>query len=186
MFALLQAKTTLISPDNLVTIGRDNTLNILHYVITITKKHILLTIKLEDIIMTYTINITAADPTEFIFGTGFLGETFSSKDELKAIWRKCIPKKDIITKLTFSSAETTAKIKAFGDKLAAKGENINLFSLAAIARKDKFNNIAIYYLHRGWIDNNGTFKFILERNNEVIPQYDKKLTTILSDLGIEL
>lgn len=136
--------------------------------------------------MTYTINITPADPKDIIFGTGFLGETFSSKDELKAIWRKYIPKKDIITKLTFSSAETTAKIKAFGDKLAAKGENINLFSLAAIARKDKFNNIAIYYLHRGWIDNNGTFKFILERNNEVIPQYDKKLTTILSDLGIEL
>ncbi len=54
--------------------------------------------------MRYTINITAADPTEFIFGTGFLGETFSSKDELKAIWKRYIPKKDIITKLTFSSA----------------------------------------------------------------------------------
>lgn len=136
--------------------------------------------------MRYTINITAADPKEFIFGTGFFGETFSSKDELKAIFKKYITKRDVIVKLTFSSAETTDKIKALGNELAAKGENINLFTLAAIARKDKFNDIAIYYVPCGWKDDKGTFKFVLERNDEVIPQYDKKLSAILSDLGMKL
>lgn len=136
--------------------------------------------------MEYTINITAADPTEFIFGTGFLGETFSSKCDLKAIFRKYITKRDTIFKLTFSSAETTAKIKAIGNELAARGENINLFTLAAIASKDKFNDITIYYLPCGWIDDNGTFKFFLERNNNITPQYNKKLSAILSDLGIEI
>lgn len=136
--------------------------------------------------MAYTINIQAADLKEFIFGTGFFGETFSSKDEFKAIFRKYVPKKNIVVKLTFSSAETTAKIKDFGDKLAAEGKDINLFALAAIARKDKFNDIAIYYVPCGWKDDKGTFKFVLERKDEVLPQYDKKLFAILSDLGIEL
>ena len=136
--------------------------------------------------MAYTINISAADPKEFIFGTGFFGETFSSKDELKAIFRKYVPKKNIVVKLTFSSAETTAKIKAFGDKLAAEGKNINLFTLAAIASKDKFNDIIIYYVPCGWKDDKGIFKFILERKDEVLPQYGKKLSAILSELGIEL
>lgn len=135
--------------------------------------------------MTYTINIQAADPKEFIFGTGFFGETFSSKDELKAIFKKYVPKKNIVVKLTFSSAETTAKIKDFGDRLAAEGKDINLFALAAIAQKDEFNDIAIYYVPCGWKDDKGTFKFILERKDEVIPQYDKKLCAILSDLGMK-
>lgn len=136
--------------------------------------------------MAYTINISAADPKEFIFGTGFFGETFSSKEELKAICRKYVPKKNIVVKFTFSSAETTSEIKSLGNKLAAEGKNINLFILAALLKKDKFNDITIYYVPCGWKDNNGTFKFILERNNEIIPQYDKKLSAILSELGIEL
>lgn len=136
--------------------------------------------------MAYTINISAADFKDSFFGTGFMGETFSSKEDLKRIFREHGPKKNVVTKLTFSNAETTSEIKSLGDKLAAEGKNINLFALAAIARKDKFNGIIIYYLPGGWIDNKGPFKFILEQNNEIIPQYDKKLSAILSDLGIEL
>lgn len=136
--------------------------------------------------MTYTINISAADPKEFIFGTGFFGEEFSSKEDLKNIFRKYIPKNNTVVKLTFSSAETTSKIKSFGNKLAAEGKNINIFALASIIKKDKFKGIKIYYVPCGWIDDNGTFKFILENDGKITPQYDKKLLAILSDIGIEL
>lgn len=136
--------------------------------------------------MAYTINISAADPREFILGTEFFGEEFSSKEELKNIFKKYIPKNNIVVKLTFSSAETTSKIKSFGNKLAAEGKNIPIFALAAIAKKDKFNGITIYYVPCGWIDDKGTFKFILEKNGKTTPQYDKKLSAILADIGIEL
>lgn len=136
--------------------------------------------------MTYTINISAADPKEFIFGTGFFGEEFSSKEDLKNIFKKYIPKNNTVVKLTFSSAETTSKIKSFGNKLAAEGKNINIFALASIIKKDKFKGIKIYYVPCGWIDDNGTFKFILENDGKITPQYDKKLLAILSDIGIEL
>ena len=136
--------------------------------------------------MSYSININSADPREFIFGTSFFGENFSSKEELKDILKKYLPKKDVVIKITFTTSETISKMKFFGDKLAAEGKNIDIFSLASFLNKDKFNNIAIYYLPCGWKDNNGTFKFILEKNDEIIPQYNKKFFTILSDLGINL
>lgn len=136
--------------------------------------------------MKYTINIKAVDFKDGLFGTGFFGEDFSSVEELKTIFREYGPKKNVVTKITISSAETTSAIKDFGNNLAAKGQNINLFSLAVIARKDKFKDIAIYYLPNGWYDNNGVFKFILEKGEKIIPQYGKKLTNILRELGIQL
>lgn len=77
-------------------------------------------------------------------------------------------------------------MKEFGNNLAAKGQNINLFSLAAIARKDKFKDITIYYLPNGWYDDKGVFKFVLEKGEEIMPQYGKKLTNILRELGVQL
>lgn len=132
--------------------------------------------------MKYTINIKAADFKDGLFGTGFFGEDFSSVEELKTIFREYGPKKNVVTKITISSAETTSAIKDFGNNLAAKGQNINLFSLAVIARKDKFKDITIYYLPNGWYD--GVFKFVLEKGEET--QYGKKLTNILRELGIQL
>lgn len=58
--------------------------------------------------------------------------------------------------------------------------------MAVIARKDKFKDITIYYLPNGWYDDNGVFKFILEKGEEIMPQYGKKLTNILRELGIQL
>lgn len=136
--------------------------------------------------MKYTVNIKAADFKDGLFGTGFFGEDFSSVEELKTIFKEYGPKKNVVTKITISSAETTSAIKDFGNNLAAKGQNINLFSLAAIARKDKFKNITIYYLPNGWYDDNGVFKFVLEKGEEIIPQYGKKLTNILRELGVQL
>lgn len=136
--------------------------------------------------MKYTINISAANFKDGLFGTSFFGEDFSSVEELKTIFRKYGPKKNVVTKITISSAETTSAIKNFGNDLAAKGQNINLFSLATIARKDKFKDITIYYLPNGWYDNNNIFKFILKKGDEIIPQYDKKLMSILRDLGVQL
>ena len=97
--------------------------------------------------MKYTINIKAADFKDGLFGTGFFGEDFSSVEELKTIFREYGPKKNVVTKITISSAETTSAIKDFGNNLAAKGQNINLFSLAVIARKDKFKDITIEPLY---------------------------------------
>lgn len=136
--------------------------------------------------MKYTVNIKAADFKDGLFGTGFFGEDFSSVEELKAIFRKYGPKKNVVTKITISSAETTSAIKEFGNNLAAKGQNINIFSLAAIAKKDKFKDIVIYYLPGGWYDDKGVFKFILEKGEKIVPQYGKKLTDILRELGVQL
>lgn len=136
--------------------------------------------------MKYTVNIKAADFKDGLFGTGFFGEDFSSVEELKAIFRKYGPKKNVVTKVTISSAETTSAMKEFGNNLAAKGQNINLFSLAAIAKKDKFKTIVIYYLPGGWHDDKGVFKFVLEKGEEIMPQYGKKLTNILRELGVQL
>lgn len=136
--------------------------------------------------MAYTINIKAADFKDSFFGTGFFGETFSSIDDLKKIFREHGPKKNVVTELTFSTAETTSRIKSLGNRLAAEGKNINIFALAAIQRKDKFNGITIYYLPNGWIDDKGTFKFVLDINNNLVPQYNKKLKAILLDLGMRL
>lgn len=136
--------------------------------------------------MKYTINISAADFKDGLFGTGFLGECFSSLEDLKTIFKKYGPKKNITTKITISSAETISTIKDYGNSLAAKGENINLFALAAIAKKDKFNGIKIYYLPGGWYDENGEFKFILEKGDKIIPQYNKKLVSILRELGVQI
>lgn len=136
--------------------------------------------------MKYTINISAADSKDILFGTGFFGEDFSSIEELKTIFRKYGPKKNVVTKITIYSAETTSALKEFGNAQAAKGQNINLFSLAAIARKDKFRDIIIYYLPDGWYDDNGTFKFILEKGDKIVPQYGKKLSNVLRELGIQL
>lgn len=58
--------------------------------------------------------------------------------------------------------------------------------LLLLQKKDKFNGITVYYVPCGWIDDKGTFKFILEKNGKTTPQYDKKLSAILSDIGIEL
>lgn len=136
--------------------------------------------------MKYTINISAADPRDGIVGPGGLGAFFSSVEDLKAIFKKYITRKDMVVRITISSAETTYAIKEYGDNLAAKGQNIYLFALAAIAKKDKFSGIRIYYRPGGWYDKNGEFKFILKRGDKTIPQYNKKLAPILRELGVQI
>ena len=135
----------------------------------------------------YTVYINAANSEDGLYGTGFFGEDFSTKEELNALFRKYVPKKNVVTKLHFSLASTTKAIKDYGDAEAAKGNNINIFALSAIAKKDKYYGINIYFLPCGWIDDKGTFKFVLETaNGEIHPQYNKKLSIILSELGIVL
>lgn len=138
--------------------------------------------------MTYTIDISSAISNTRVQGTGFWGNDFSSKEELKSILNEYLfsMDEDEIIRLHFSCAKTKEAMKSYGDAEAAKGNNINVFDLLSIAKKDKFHGIYIYYRPGGWIDNNGTFKYIIEKGEKLYPQYNKKLIPILIELGIVL
>lgn len=139
--------------------------------------------------MKYVINIAPADPANYCFiGTPFFGEEFSSIADLRKIWDKYDLNNRGLVELSFSSAETIVEIKERANEMAKKGENINIFSLGVLLRKDPYHEISIYYGGKKVHDENGEFWFILERKSggELLPQYGKKLHTILEDMGMVL
>ena len=143
----------------------------------------------------YIINIGSTSNSisddKFFFGTGFMGEEFSTIDELRSLlhkyatfekdgksyWREEI-------KMTFSLQSSVQAFKAEGDRQAKENGVVNLFSCMA---KDPFRKISIIYRPSRWIDEDGDeFAFILIKGDEVIPQKNKKLRDILRELGIEI
>lgn len=131
---------------------------------------------------------------KFFFGTGFMGEEFSTIDELRSLlhkyatfekdgksyWREEI-------KMTFSLQSSVQAFKAEGDRQAKENGVVNLFSCIAAYAKDPFRKISIIYRPSKWVDEKGNvFAFILIKGDEVIPQ-NKKLRDILrGELGMEI
>lgn len=146
----------------------------------------------------YNINIGSTSNSisddKFFFGTGFMGAEFSTIDELrlllhkyatfekdgKSYWREEI-------KMTFSLQSSVQAFKAEGDRQAKENGVVNLFSCMAACAKDPFRKISIIYRPSRWIDEDGDeFAFILIKDDEVIPQKNKKLRNILREIGIEI
>ena len=146
----------------------------------------------------YNINIGSTSNSitddKFFFGTGFMGESFQTIDELRSLlheyatfekdgkkyWREEI-------KMTFSLQSSVQAFKAEGDRQAKENGVVDLFSCMAACAKDPFRKISIIYRPSRWIDEDGDeFAFILIKGDEVIPQKNKKLRDILREIGIEI
>ena len=146
----------------------------------------------------YNINIGSTSNSilddKFFFGTGFMGEGFDTLEELKSLLKKYATyQKDGKSfwrseiKMTFSLGTTLEAFKAEGDRQAKENGVVNLFSCIAACAKDPFRKISIIYRPSRWIDEDGEeFAFILIKDNEVIPQKNKKLRDILRELGMEI
>ena len=146
----------------------------------------------------YVVNIEGtsnllSDPRCFI-GTGFMGEGFDTLEELKSLLKKYATyQKDGKSfwrseiKMTFSLGTTLEAFRAEGDRQCKENGFVNLFSIGTRLRKDPFHGIEIIYRPSRWIDEDGdTFAFILIKDDEVIPQKNKKLSNILRELGMEI
>ena len=146
--------------------------------------------------MKYIVNIgpisSLLNDKNFFFGTGFMGEEFSTKEELRQLlykygsyvregkqyWREYI-------KLSFSLASTISSIKEEGNRQAKENGVVNLFTTFLAAKEDPFYGIHVYYRPAGWLDENGNvFKFMVEKGEELTPKYNK-LFSILEELGIK-
>ena len=144
--------------------------------------------------MKYIVNINPitnlVHDENFFFGTGFMGEEFSTKKELLELLRKyAFIKKDGVRywpkyiKLSFSLASTISSIKEEGNRQAKENGAVNLFTAS---KKDPFYGIHIYFRPTGWLDENGNvFKFMVEKGEELTPNYGR-LSNILKELGIEI
>lgn len=147
----------------------------------------------------YVVNISGTSnilgDENFFFGTGFMGDTFNTRDELvdllrkyatfekegKKYWREEI-------KMTFSLGSTLRRFKEEGDKQCKENGGVNLLSLAFVGSNDPFRNIELIYRPDGWIDSKGNeFKFVLikGKNRDVCPKQGK-LSDILRELGMEV
>ena len=147
--------------------------------------------------MKYIININPVtnlvSDKDFFFGTGFIGEEFSTKKELTDLLRKYATiEKDGVRywreyiKLSFSLASTISSIKEEGNRQAKENGVVNLFTACFAAKKDPFYGIHIYYCPAGWLDENGNvFKFVVEKGEKLTPNYGK-LSSILKELDIEI
>ena len=146
----------------------------------------------------YNINIGSTSNSisddKFFFGTGFMGASFQTIDELRSLlheyatfekngkryWREEI-------KMTFSLQSSVQAFKAEGDRQAKENGVVDLFSCIETCAKDPFRKISIIYRPSRWIDEDGDeFAFILIKGDEVIPQKNKKLRDILKEIGIEI
>lgn len=131
----------------------------------------------------YTINISKLNGFS---GTGFFGEDFSSIEDLKAIFRKYAVDPTAVYKLSFSLSSIKKSMIANGNEQARKNGNVDLFTVFAEASRNPFKDIVIFYCRCGWIDEHGLCKFILDDTKELKPQYGKKLSTILREIGMEI
>ena len=102
----------------------------------------------------YNINIGSNSITDdkFFFGTGFMGASFQTIDELRSLlhkyatfekdgkryWREEI-------KMTFSLQSSVQAFKAEGDRQAKENGVVDLFSCMAACAKDPFRKISIIY-----------------------------------------
>ena len=146
----------------------------------------------------YNINIGSTSNSisddKFFFGTGFMGASFQTIDELRSLlheyatfekngkryWREEI-------KMTFSLQSSVQAFKAEGDRQAKENGVVDLFSCIETCAKDPFRKISIIYRPSRWIDEDGDkFAFILIKGDEVIPQKNKKLCDILREIGVEI
>lgn len=147
----------------------------------------------------YVVNIggtsnSLSDPNFFI-GTGFMGDTFDTRDELIALLHKyaTFEKEDKKywreeIKMTFSLGSTLSKFKKEGNRQCKENGGVNLFALAFVGANDPFRNIEVIYRPGGWIDKEGNeFKFVLitGKEREVTPK-KAKLSEILREIGMEI
>lgn len=135
----------------------------------------------------YTVNISPVYGLPFI-GTGFLGEDFSTREELRKIilkhaFKEVNGKYSSIApfKLTFFDSTTTTKIREKGNSQAEKG-NVNLLSFLPIINKDPFKGIEIYYNSSGFTIGEGNW--CICKNNKYTTK--SRLTDALAELGIIL
>lgn len=131
---------------------------------------------------------------ENFIGTGFFGEPFETKEELRAAMHKYGAYEENGVrywhdeiKITVSSAKSVDEFKAAGDKSCKEKGFVNLFELAAIYNKDPLSRFKIFYRPGCWIDDDGrVFKFVLVVDGEPHPQFDTTLTKILQSIGVEI
>ena len=145
----------------------------------------------------YNVNIgpvsnSLSDPNWFS-GTGFMGEGFSTREELLSIMRKYATfTKDGVSywrkeiKPTFELGKTVEAFKAEGNRQCKENGYVNLFTAISACRKDPFYGISIVYRPGGWVDRQGNeFKFVLVKGDKVTPKA-MKLSEILREIGINI
>lgn len=127
---------------------------------------------------------------DFFFGTGFMGESFSNREEFVSLVRKYATKdgkfKAEVIKFDFCLDETITKFKNNGDEQIRKNGMVELFTAAAALKQDPYHNVHIYFRPDGWIKDNKVFHILLKMNDgtdELIP-YFGKLTECMKSLGL--
>lgn len=130
--------------------------------------------------MEYYVNIKIEDSFN---GTGFFGEKFSSYKEFLNIANsyKQISKGKIMT-FSFNTGNIIDSIKAKGDALAKKGQNINLFALVGLLSKDRLFKYKIHYRPGHWMKDGKEFKFILEKDEKLTILFQSKLSDIMREI----
>jgi hypothetical protein len=124
---------------------------------------------------------------DFFFGTGFMGESFSNREEFVSLVKKYATKdgkyKAEVIKFSFCLDETMTKVKNNGDEQIRKNGMVELFTAAAALRQDPYHNIHIYFRPGGWIKDDKIFHVLLEMNDELTP-YFGKLTECMKSLEL--
>lgn len=128
--------------------------------------------------MKYVVNVSSLTnmigDKDFFFGTGFFGEEFSSKEELRDILNKyvCTDKNRPYYatknfKLTFSNASTIADMKEEGNRQCRENGMVELFSVVAKCRKDPYFGKEVYFFVGGKYETNPSevFHYLLYNKN---------------------
>lgn len=152
--------------------------------------------------MKYTVNVgpitNVLGQPEFFIGTGFMGEQFSTYEELKEI----IFKYGMYTdkdgkrywhpeiKLTFGLASLDEAFKQEGNRQIAETGEVDLLTAVSVFGRNPFRDKAIYYIPGGATLRDGSdpreFKFLIDNGEKKYPRFDVKLSDILSDIGLNL
>ena len=83
---------------------------------------------------------------------------------------------------SFNTGSIIDSIKAKGDALAEKDQNINLFALVGLLSKDRLSKYKIHYRPGHWVKDGKEFKFILEKDGELIILFQHKLSDIMREI----
>ena len=150
--------------------------------------------------MNYIVNVSSLTnmigDKDFFFGTGFFGEEFSSKEELKDIICKYVctdkDRPGYTTKnfkLTFSLASTVAAMKEEGARQCRENGMVELFSVAAKMQKDPFVGKEVYFFVGGRYESDPSKVFYYVMYDKNTKQYTPiygKLQGVLEAVGITL
>lgn len=152
--------------------------------------------------MEYTVNVgpitNVLGQPGFFIGTGFMGEQFSTYEELKEIIFKYGKYTDKDgkrywhpeIKLTFGLASLDEAFKREGNRQIAETGEVNLLSAVSVFGRNPFRDKAIYYIPGGATLRNGSdpreFKFLIDNGEKKYPRFDVKLSDILPDIGLNL